>query len=52
LLIVTGIHPRRYPTCIKKGNNISEYKSVHPAVQHNDVMVTKQATEMLLDVAC
>jgi hypothetical protein len=27
-------------------------KYVQPAVQHNEVMVTKQATEMLLDVAC
>lgn len=51
LHFVTGIHSRRYPTRIKKGNIISEYTSVQPAVQHN-AMVTKQNTEALFDVAC
>jgi homoserine kinase len=52
LLIVTGAHSKRYTTCIKKGNSISEYKSLQPAAQHNDVMVKKEATETLLNVAC
>lgn len=32
LHFVTGIHSRSYPARIKKGNSISEYTSVQPAV--------------------